>query len=44
MRDGADDEELARIVSYAVGNKQEKHEHMENIDTAANRPMILIGG
>ncbi|KAG8899738.1 hypothetical protein FRB99_006467 [Tulasnella sp. 403] len=44
MRRGATDAELMNIVGYAVGNKKERHEAMEEIDTAANMPMILIGG
>lgn len=44
MRGGASDGQLMNIVGYAVGNKRERHDAMEDIDTVANRPMILIGG
>lgn len=44
MRSGETDEELLRIVGKAVGEKQEKHKGMEDIDVVTNRPMILIGG
>ncbi|KAG9002757.1 hypothetical protein FRB93_011359 [Tulasnella sp. JGI-2019a] len=44
MRSGATDEQLMNIIGYAVGNKKEKHDVMGEIDTIANRPMILIGG
>lgn len=44
MRRGASDDELSNIIGYAVGQKKEKHEAMEDIDTVGNRPMILIGG
>ena len=44
MRQGATDEQLLNIIGYAVGQKKEKHEAMEKIDTIGNRPMILIGG
>ncbi|KAJ3778238.1 molybdenum cofactor biosynthesis prote [Lentinula raphanica] len=44
MRNGASDLDLLHIVERAVGGKEEKHLHMENIDVVSNRPMILIGG
>ncbi|KAG8848020.1 hypothetical protein FRB96_001312 [Tulasnella sp. 330] len=44
MRGGASDQQLMNIIGYAVGNKKEKHDAMEDIDAVVNRPMILIGG
>lgn len=44
LRAGASDDELASLLGFAVGQKKEKHEEMGEIDTATNRPMILIGG
>ncbi|KAG8903258.1 hypothetical protein FRC01_009264 [Tulasnella sp. 417] len=42
LRAGASDDDLASLVGFAVGQKKEKHEEMGEIDTATNRPMILI--
>ncbi|KAG9010536.1 hypothetical protein FRB90_007781, partial [Tulasnella sp. 427] len=43
IREGASDDDLTRLIGFAVGQKKEKHEEMGQIDTATNRPMILIG-
>ncbi|KAJ4002272.1 molybdenum cofactor biosynthesis prote [Lentinula boryana] len=43
MRKGASDSEILRTIGQAVGGKEEKHLHMEDIDVVSNRPMILIG-
>lgn len=44
MRSGASDADVSQIIGRAVGNKQEKHAGMEDIDVVNNRSMILIGG
>jgi len=44
LRAGVSDQELSETIGLAVKGKKEKHAGMENIDTTANRPMILIGG
>ncbi|KIP04146.1 hypothetical protein PHLGIDRAFT_76428 [Phlebiopsis gigantea 11061_1 CR5-6] len=44
MRQGAEDGELLHTIGRAVQGKRERHAGMEDIDTVANRPMILIGG
>ena len=44
MRAGFTDEQLTRIIAFALGNKKEKHAGMEDIDVIHNRPMIKIGG
>jgi hypothetical protein len=44
MRASADDETLLMVVQRALGEKQEKHVGMDEIDVVNNRPMIKIGG
>ena len=44
MRAGASDAELESTIGAAVHGKRARHAGMDDIDAAANRPMILIGG
>ena len=44
MRSGASDEDLVKLIGRGVLDKKAKHAGMDDIDVAANRPMILIGG
>lgn len=44
MRAGASDEALLRVIEAAVQRKKARHAGMYEIASAANRPMILIGG
>lgn len=44
LRAGMSDEELLEIVRGGVMRKRKQHAGMENLASARNRPMILIGG
>ncbi len=44
IRAGATDQELAGLISTAIGRKKAAHDGMYEIAKSDNRPMILIGG
>ena len=44
MREGADDADLAAIVSAAVRRKRAAHAGMFELAAAKNRAMVRIGG
>lgn len=44
LREGADDEKIARLIQFCLGKKPEAHPPAEEIAAAENRAMIEIGG